>query len=168
MDTYRPPDSFASGQTQHGRMPEDGRHPAPSESFHRLGQLFSELKEYISYMLSARADGVKASIRKIGLYAALGAIGAVAAVTAIAMSVVLLLLGAAGGIGAALGGQTWIGGLIIGAAVLALIGGGAYLFVARMLKSSRSRTVKKYEQRQTRQRGQFGRDVEDAAAAKTQ
>jgi len=165
MDIYRPqvppPQSApARADGDQGRL---ARHPAPGESLHRLMNLVGELKEYLSYLLSAKADKTKATLRNAGLYAALGVVGLITAVAMIAVSVVLLLWGAAAGIGAALGGQMWVGALIIGAFVLACIGAGARLFVARMMRAMRAKTVKKYEQRQSWQRGRFGRDVEEAA-----
>ncbi len=168
MDIYRPQEAPPPATEQ--RVAGDGahpsRHPAPGEAMHRLGQHFGELKEYVSYFLSTKADSTKASLRNVGLYAALGVVGLVAAAAMIVVSVVLLLWGAAGGIGSALGGKMWLGALIIGAFVLGCIGTAAWLFVARMIRSNRAKTVKKYEQRQSWQRGQFGRDVEEAAAAR--
>jgi hypothetical protein len=140
------------------------RHPAPSESAHQLGSLASELKEYASYFLSAKADRVKASVRNVGVYAALGVIGLIALTAMISAGIVLVLLGAAGGIAAALGGNLWLGGLIMGAFVLLCIGLGAYIGLTKFARSMRAKTVNKYEQRQRWQRGRFGRDVHTAAA----
>lgn len=152
----------ASGQSSNGKE-HPSPYPPPAEAFSRLGSLFGELKEYLSYYLSAKADSYKASIRQIGLYAVLGLVGLMAGGAIVATACVLLLLGIAGGLGALCGHHPWIGAIIVGGVVLLCVALGAWLMLSRLTKSFRSSTVKKYEQRKDWQRGQFGRTVEDAA-----
>jgi len=135
----------------------------PSEAVARLGHLVGEYKEYLFYYVGAKADSFKASIRNVGIYAGLGIVGLIAAGGIVATSCVLLLVGIAGGLGALFGGRVWLGNLIVGVLVLGTMGLGAWLMVSKLSKSFRSSTVKKYEQRQNWQRGQFGRSVQDAA-----
>lgn len=141
---------------------------SPSEVFGRLRALLSEAREYLSYSLAARADGVKASIRRMGLYAGVGLVGLVALVSIVAMASVLLLLGFAGGLGALLGGRMWLGALIVGAVFLIAIALGAWLGVRYMTKNFRQKTVEKYEQRKAGQRSKFGRDVRQATAQRAE
>lgn len=157
MEAYRPHDAPEAAGRRFDGNGDSGR---------RISTLIGELKEYSAYFLSTKADGLKTSLRQVGVYAALGMVGLIALASIICVSVVLLLVGAAGGIGAALGGQIWIGDLIIGAFILLSLSAGIVLGLGWFSRSMRAKTVKKYEQRQSWQRGQFGRDVEETAAAK--
>ena len=177
-DPQRPSgESFASGAAQsagprssHG-VAGDGQHkPSPTELYHRLTALIGEYKEYLAYYLGAKKDGIVVSLRNTGIFAALGIVGFVAFSAIITTAVVLLLVGAAWGLGVLMSGpygpRIWAGALIVGGVVLGALVAGVLLGLKMLTKASRRRTVDKYEQRQQWQRGQFGRNVEDAARAK--
>jgi hypothetical protein len=140
-------------------------HGDPKEALGRVGSLIAEYKEYLSYYLATKADGAKLSIRNIGVYAGLGVVGLIAASAVITTAVVLLLAGAAVGLGRLLWDQLWLGSLIVGLLVLGGICTGVYVGLKRFTGASRKRTVEKYEQRQNWQYGQFGRSVREQAAA---
>ena len=53
----------------------------------------------------------------------------------------------------------WLGGLVAGVVILAVVLGIAFGGIAMVKRSSRERTVKKYEQRRLQQRNEFGTDV---------
>jgi len=85
----------------------------------------------------------------------------------ITTAVALFLVGAAMGLAHIFDPpKYWLGALIVGLAVLVLIGVGAAVGLSKANAGFRKATVDKYEQRKRWQRGQFGRDVEQAAAAK--
>ena len=126
-----------------------------------------EYKEYASYYMATKIDGIKSSVRNIGIYAGLGIAGLMAFSALISTAVALFLIGAAMGVAHLFDPpKYWLGALIVGLAVLVLIGVGAGIGLAKANAGFRKATVDKYEQRKRWQRGQFGRDVEQAAAAK--
>ncbi|HEX2972362.1 MAG TPA: phage holin family protein [Tepidisphaeraceae bacterium] len=140
-------------------------HRSPREAAAQVGKLINEYREYLSYFLSAKIDGVRFSVRQSLVYAALGVVGLIAGAATIVMGVVLLLLGAARGLGSAFGTRLqWLGDLIIGLVVLSGIALAIYIGVRRMTASSRKKTMEKYEQRQNWERQQFGRSASEQAA----
>jgi Putative Actinobacterial Holin-X, holin superfamily III len=146
---------------------DKGRAPPHFEGFQRATQLIGEYKEYASYYMATKIDGIKSSVRNIGIYAGLGIAGLIAFSALITTAVALFLVGAAMGLAHIFEPpKYWLGALIVGLAVLVLIGVGAGIGLAKANAGFRKATVDKYEQRKRWQRGQFGRDVEQAAAAK--
>jgi hypothetical protein len=142
---------------------------APADAFKDIGSHLGELKEYASYYLAAKADGIKASVRNLGLYAVLGIVALMAGAAAVVTATVLLLVGIAGAISAifrsdyTLPDRTWIGEITVGLLILGGIGLGTMLFMKKFSAASRERTVKKYESRQQHQRIQYGHDVHERA-----
>lgn len=135
----------------------------PSEAMHAAMARLAELREYIGYFISAKADSLKATLRNAGIYAALGLLAAVMGATFIVVASTLLLIGAAHGIGAAFGDRYWLGDLIIGVVVLGAVTAGAFLGLKMLTGSSRKKTVEKYETRQHEQRRRYGHDVKQRA-----
>src|SRR5687768_5258397 len=83
-----------------------------------LGAL-GEAKEYLGYFVSAKLDGIKLSLRNVGIYAALGLVGLAAGIALLATTIVLLLTGLAGAIGAIWDPDIpWAGALIVGGVIL--------------------------------------------------
>src|SRR5438045_2468016 len=72
---------------------------SPAEALKEVGTRLAEVKEFASYYLAAKLDGIKVSFRNLGIYAALGIVGLIAASAVITTSVVLLLVGLAWGLG---------------------------------------------------------------------
>jgi hypothetical protein len=151
--------SYASGDGNgHATRPD------PHESVQRMTRLIAETKEYAAYYLGARIDGIKASVRNLGVYAGLGIVGLIALSAFVTTTVVLFLVGIALGLNR-LTHSWWIGPFVVGAVFLALIGGGIVFGLKALMNSFRKATVNKYEQRQNWERGQFGRTVAEQAAA---
>jgi membrane protein implicated in regulation of membrane protease activity len=149
-----------------GRQPaagQNGRHPG-TDAVHRLSQGINELREYAAYYVMARSDAIRASVRKTGLYAVVGVIAAVLGCAILATGGVLLMLGLAGGISQWLGAGPWLGQLVVGFIIPAIVLAAAVFFVKRALGKSRQRTIQRYEQRQNQQRERFGHDVHDVGA----
>ena len=83
----------------------DGDHdaPSPAAAFSDAAERLRELRDYAAYYVSAKLDKLKLTARKAIIFAVLGIVGLFVAVTLVIMSVVLLCLGIAGGLGALLG-----------------------------------------------------------------
>ena len=143
---------------------------SPADAFKSLGTQLGEMKEYATYYLAAKADGIKASFRNLGLVAVLGVVGLLAGGSMIVTASVLLLTGLAGAISAIFRSdytppdRTWIGEITVGLLILGGIGAGTVLFMRKFTAASRERTVKKYESRQQQQRVQYGHDVRERSA----
>lgn len=138
----------------------------PGEAFHEAAAKLAELREFAGYYVAVRLDALKTSVRNVGIYAGLGLIGLAAGAAVVGTAAALLLLGIAGGFGALLNGRMWLGAIITAVLVFGVIAIGVLIGLKVMTKSFKSSTVKKYEERQRRQRQQFqGRDVRHEAAA---
>ena len=138
----------------------NGAHPSPGEAFSAAGKNFAELKDYLGYFFAAKMDGIKVSFRNLGLYAVLGVLGGIAGAAFVVTAAVLLLTGLAGAIGAIFDpDKPWVGQIVVGLLVLGTLAAGVVLFLKKFTKTSRERTVKKYESRQRQQRVDYGHDV---------
>jgi hypothetical protein len=165
MQTDRKTPSFESPKVEG----DAGRKDRPAtDAFHRLGEDLGELREYVSFFISAKLDALKLSMMKVVILAGLGLLALIAATALTATAVVLLFTGFADGLGILLGGRPWLGGVIVGVLVLGFMAGASVAVWKVWRKGSLKRTVQKYEERQHRQFARFGRDVSrpDGAAPK--
>jgi hypothetical protein len=155
------PGVSASASTNGGRLGPDTvtDDQAPPEALKDIGTRISELGEYVSYFLAAKVDGIKVSLRNVGIMAGLGVVGLIAGGAFLATLMVLLLRGIAYGLGDLLWDKWWLGELITAVLFLGAIGIGVMIGMKKLTKSSRERTAKKYAARQQTERVKFGTDV---------
>jgi hypothetical protein len=155
------PGVSASASTNGGRLGPDAvtDDQAPPEALKDIGTRISELGEYVSYFLAAKVDGIKVSLRNVGIMAGLGVVGLIAGGAFLATLMVLLLRGIAYGLGDLLWDKWWLGELITAVLFLGAIGIGVMIGMKKLTKSSRERTAKKYAARQQTERVKFGTDV---------
>jgi hypothetical protein len=145
-------------------VPDPNYHPNPAkQAVDRLTKDFDELKEYAGYYVAAKVDGIKQTVRNVGLYAALGLVGAVVGAAILATAAGLLVVGIAHLLGVLFGGRFWLGDLVTAVLILGAAGAGAYFMMNKLTGTWRSQTLKKYEQRKQTQRERFSRDVSDRA-----
>jgi hypothetical protein len=142
--------------------------PSPQEAFRSVAGHLAELKTYAGYWLTATLDGYRSSVRRAGLYAALGLVAGLAGAAVVVTAAVLVCLGLSGAISSAavalLGpGWSWLGPLVVGLLLLGGIGGIGYAMIGRMTGRWRERTVRKYEQLQRQQYADLGHNVRDRA-----
>ncbi|HLL88918.1 MAG TPA: hypothetical protein VK324_06420, partial [Tepidisphaeraceae bacterium] len=131
-----PADRAGRADFPYGQTPDGGSAAPRSDAFRQAMAAAGELKDYATYYLSAKVDGLKVGVRNLALYAGLGIVGAVAGVTMIAYATVLLLGGIADGLGRLFGGHYWLGHLLVGLLVLGGVFGGGLWFISRMTKRS--------------------------------
>lgn len=143
----------------------DQREPTEPDALKLLLQQFRELAAYFSYYVTAKSDSAKLSLRNIGLWIVLGTLGFVAVAGLIITASWFVLCGTAEGLGVLFGDRLWAGNMTTGLMAFAALGLGMYYAVSKRMKTSRERTVEKYEERQDRQQEEFGHDVSDQAAA---
>lgn len=161
--TEKPPDP-SKNMGWETRASADAPAETPGEAFHEAMAKVAELREYAGYFVSAKVDALKLGLRNAGIYAALGILGAIAGASFIVIAAALFLIGCAHGLGAAFGGRDWLGDLIVGVVVLAIVAVGAMMGLKMVSGSSRKKTVEKYETRQHQQRCSYGHDVNQRAA----
>jgi len=131
--------------------------PSMADAVRESIRSLAELVEYAGYLLSTKIDQLKLSIRTLVLYAALLVMGGVAVAAVLVVSVVLLFVGAAHGVGAALDGRDWLGDLIVSVVMLGAAAVWLMLVLNKFKTASRRRTVRKYEERRKQQHERFGR-----------
>jgi len=138
-----------------------------AESLRAIRARLEELRAYAGYFLAAKLDRLKLTIRQLVLLAAIGVIGLVAVVGVVVTAIVLTLRGIAGALAVICGQGPWLGDLLCGALVLALVMIGLWVGVKRFTRASRESTVRKYESDQRQQRINLGHDVSQRGDAAT-
>src|SRR4029077_17384658 len=120
---------------------------------------------YFMYYLSARADSARLGLRNALFSMTLAALAFVVIASLSVTATWFVLNGAAEGLGVLFGNRPWAGSLVTGLLLVAGLGGAIYGIVIRLKRTAREGTVKKYENRQARQKVRFGNNVADRAAA---
>jgi hypothetical protein len=126
--------------------------------FRRIEELAAEA----GYLVSARADAMKARARRAAMAAAVGAIAAVGAAALLAVAVVELVSGIAGALGELFGAR-WLGGITTGVLLLAGMAAAVVFGTKRMARRSREQTLARYAERKAAQRRRFGHDFAELA-----
>jgi len=139
--------------------------PPPAEAIKQAMNQVAALREFVSYYVAVKIDSLMVTLRNLGIYAAMGVIGLIAAAAMVVTAVVLLLTGIAGAFGQLFSGHPWLGNIITAVLVLGLIAGSVVFVMKKLTNTFRSQTVKKYEDRLSHERQQFGRNVRDEALA---
>ena len=138
-------------------------HVPPAQAFHEAMEKLAELKEYAAYYAAVRVDMLKATIRNLGIYAGLAVVGLIAVGAMVVTAIVLLLDGIAGAFAQLIPKFPWLGDIITAVLFLGVMAVGIVIVMKKLTGTFRSQTVKKYEDRQQRERQQFGQDVHDRA-----
>jgi hypothetical protein len=139
-------------------------HDSPGVAFHEAMAQIGELRGYVSHYLSARLDALKLTVRHAVLWIALAALAMLASLAVVVTAIVILCVGLAQMISAALGGRMWAGNLIVGVVLIGGIVLCIWLGVRKLFAASLSRTVERYERKLRRQRVELGHDAQQRAA----
>lgn len=137
--------------------------PSVQEALSRLQQQIGELSAYVSHFVSAKMDELKLSGRNVAILAIMGIFGGVVLISMTIVAVVLLLIGCAAALGAALDGTPWLGQIVVGLGLLVLFAIVILIGGRRIQRQSRTQKVQHYAERQRQQRIQFGHNVNDIA-----
>lgn len=138
-------------------------HASPADAFKDIGTRLGEVKEYASYLIATKLDGIKATIRNIAIFAVLGIIGLIVGGAVLVTAGVLLVTGLAQAISALLGDSGWAGKLIVSLLILGGLAAGVIFGLKSLTRTFKSQLVAKYEERQRQQRSNFGHDVGERA-----
>ena len=106
---------------------------------------FRELGVYFSYLVTAKTDSLKLSLRQVVLWVVLAALGFVAVGGLIVIASWLMLSGLAEGLGGLFGTRSWVGSFMTGFLLLAGVWLGMYYMVTKRNRIARERTAQKYE-----------------------
>jgi hypothetical protein len=153
----------AGGAFQPEAAAPDDQEPTGPAAVRQLWSQVEELGEFARFYLAARMDAVRASLRKFAVALVLVAVGLVVIGSLLVTALVVLILGIGDGIGQALGDRLWAGYLITGGGLLLILGLTLFAAIRRLARSSRERTVLKYEQLRRQQKARFGHDVREQA-----
>jgi hypothetical protein len=142
---------FMVAQTDSDRARSNSEPPVSDRSpLDELVAAVTDLRGHAALYLEVRRDLVAAKVRTAILKSAVAALTALAGIAVVATAVVFILVGAADGLGAALGERMWAGKLIVGALVVAGVGLFAWRMVERSSQKALRRTVAKYESQHVR------------------
>jgi hypothetical protein len=127
-----------------------------------------ELREYASYYVAANVDRLRLSGRVTLMWSILAMVGGLAVVSVFVTASVLLVIGLATGVGQLLQGRTWLGQLIVSAAILLVGSGGVWLVLYLSLRKYQRSLVEKYELRKKDERTEYGTDIHERAKQRSQ
>lgn len=153
-----------------GGSAEGNGSASPADALKDIGARLGEVKEYASYLIATKIDGIKATIRNIAIFALLGIVGLIVGTAVLVTAAVLLLNGLAGAINGLLRTigweyhSGWAGPLLVGLLILGGLAAGVIFGMRYLTRTFKSQLVAKYEERQRQQRNNFGHDVGERAA----
>jgi hypothetical protein len=115
----------------------------------------AEVQEYLSLYIAAKADLLKASVRRMVVAAAVGLAGGALLLAIPIVAAVLLLNGCAEAVGVMAGGRSWVGQVVIGGGVILATCGIDAACVLLWFRSARRATQRKYEHQHQVQETKF-------------
>ena len=151
-----------NGRSAQTAAPEQNHSAA--EALNQLLRQVMELYTYVLHFITAKADGIKLTVRQAVMWAVVGILGLIAASSVLVTAIVLLLSGLAGGLAVAFDSEAWLGKVVVGFLLLVIIAVGTLLGVRMQQRKSRHKKVQQYAERQLQQRTTFGHNVADRAA----
>jgi hypothetical protein len=137
--------------------------PSDPGEWQRLKHQSSELLEYLSYYLHAKADGLKLTGRNLLFHIRLEIVAILVIAGTMLVAVTLIFVGVAQGLAQLFGDEPWLGHVVAGLLLLGGAGFGAWLWNCVGEKKSYNKTVQEYEQRKHQQQARFGHDVAERA-----
>ena len=122
----------------------------------------SEARDYFATLVKVRSDGIAASVRQQVTSGVLLGVAAIAFATLAIVAVLTVARGITGAFLHVFEGRTWLGDLVGGVTLVALLVGGigSYLTISARLRLKR--LTRKYEQIRSNHRAEHGRHVSDA------
>lgn len=154
----RDPAADASAAAAEAKAAFDEVRATAKSTVAKVADRLGEIRDYAGYYADTKVDAIKAKATTYAVYAALGIVGAVVGLAALATAGVLLVSGIAHAL-AALFNSVWLGELVTGLGLLALLGVGAVVGLKVLTASTKRKLMAKYEKRHQDQRAKFGADV---------
>lgn len=164
-----PPETSAASEDDVGdsaRSNDATKGVSAGQAFANISAQITELKDYAGYYIAAKLDGIKWSMTRIGVFAALGLVALIIGAGLLVTATVLFLTGLATGLGRAFEpDMIWLGWTIVGGLVLAATAIGAFIGLSALTKGTQKRMAEKYENKRQRQQVEYGTNVRDRAAS---
>jgi hypothetical protein len=135
----------------------DPTESSAADSFAVVIDELRRVQDQLERLLRIQVDRLKIQWRERLLLVAWVALAAVVLLTATVAAVLYAMAGLAGFVSAALGGPPWVGNLVGGATVLAVLGGGLALGGAVLRRRGLARLRDSYEKRATSGEGKEAR-----------
>ena len=140
------------------QLAEEAEEKPATSSLRNLLDDFRRIRELGSYYLTARKDRLRLTVRQALVWGAVGFLALCVLLTVLITAVVLLLVGVSGGLARAFGESAWLGPTVLGGGLILLLAGATAAGVAWLGRSSRRKTVEKYERLESHQRASLGQD----------
>ncbi len=116
-----------------------------------LSRRLPELRDDLAWYATAQGDRARLLVSRLATRAMFGVFLLIAAAALFAISAAFVIGGAAGGVTAALGGNSWLANLITGSVALIALFGGIALVVGAKRRKRFARLERRYRRHQTPQ-----------------
>jgi uncharacterized membrane protein len=137
---------------------------SPAAAFRAVGISLREAVEYGAQLLSLQFEQIRLTATRLILFAMLGVIALLVASAIVVTSAVLICVGLAGAVSAALSLPGWVGALIVGVVMVALVFALLIFWVRSQIGAARRQLKNRLAQRSQKQREEFGHDAHEYAA----
>jgi len=155
------PTNEPGAQVSEGKPAErNGRYDSPRKALSDFSTHVAEVGDYTLHYLEARADAVRSKARHLVLMATLGILGLALSLVFFGKVVALLVNGLAGGMTVLVGQRPWLGNLLTATLILAATAIAGFVVLERVRAKWLRQTAHKYEQKRSRRRSRFGRDLQ--------
>jgi hypothetical protein len=140
--------------------------PRPTAPLADAAANLREIPDYLEYWLTAKLNQLRLWTRKVRRAVYLSFLSLVAVATGVAAGVFLLCRGVSDAI-SVLVGRRWLGDLLTGLLLLAVLAVAVPFAMARSARISRLKTFAAYEYRRRRHREKHGTDVHERSQKKS-
>ena len=131
--------------------------PSHRRSFADIGKVWRafarripEIRSDIGWYAAVQRDRARSVVSRLVLQVAIGVLGLIAVSTLFAIAASVAVAGAAGGVAALLGDRPWLGNLLTGITMLAILCGGTILWFRSHRNERMRRLVRRYERQGAR------------------
>lgn len=119
--------------------------PEGTEAVQQLFRRIGELLEHFTHYLGVRKDLAAAKARRVLLKLIAAAAAAVVLAAIVFTAAGLVVVGIAHGLGTLFGNRMWLGELVTGAGLLAMMAAALWILLGKWRKDACQRTIQKYE-----------------------
>jgi len=120
---------------------------AATQAVEAIPRLISELRDQVLYYAAVRIDLWRAGARRAVFLVILAATALIVAIAAVVTAVVLVLMGAAHGLGEVFGGRYWLGDLVVGIGAVGVLCLGLRSLMIGVRRRALDRAVRLCEER---------------------
>jgi hypothetical protein len=161
---FSPADRFARGDAARRRpRADDTLWTALTKAWRNVQRRLPELREDAKCYAQVQRDRVRLAATNVAVNAVRGVLLLLVAGAVFVTAATLTVLGIAGALAAALGGNTWLGNLLAGIGTLALLFGGVQFGIRLMRRQRLAQLRQQYARHDARDRAMAAQDRAAAA-----